>query len=220
MPRNVPVALARAITILTAVLLLSACQTAYYGAMEKFGIEKRDILVDRVADARQAQQEAKQQFEDALEQFIAVTDFEGGELEEQYRRLKAEYEASEHDAASVRTRIDSVERVARDLFREWEKELDQYASADLRRASEQQLRDTQRRYEQLIDKMHRAESRIEPVLSAFRDRVLFLKHNLNARAIASLKTNRAAIESDIAALVSEMNRSITEADRFIQAMSE
>lgn len=197
---------------------LSACQTAYYGAMEKLGIEKRDILVDRVEDARGAQQDAAEQFENALEQFIAVTEFEGGELEAKYRKLKAEFEDSEAQADNVRERIDEVERVAKDLFREWEKELGQFSSQEMRRASQRQLTDTKRRYAVLIDKMHRAEDRIDPVLDAFRDRVLFLKHNLNAQAVASLKNNRAAIEADIATLVAEMKKSIAEADAFLDSM--
>ena len=36
-------------------LSLTACASAYYGAMEKIGYEKRDILVDRVKDAREEQ---------------------------------------------------------------------------------------------------------------------------------------------------------------------
>lgn len=198
---------------------MAACQTAYYGAMEKFGYEKRDILVNRVEDARAAQQDAKQQFEDALEQFIAVTEFEGGELESRYRTLKAEFEDSEAQAKKVRSRIDDVERVAKDLFAEWDRELGQYSSQDMRRTSERQLKDTRQRYAVLIDKMQRAERKIDPVLNAFRDRVLFLKHNLNAQAIASLRNDRASIESDIAALVADMNRSIAEADAFIRNMS-
>lgn len=203
----------------TTALLLSACQTAYYGAMEKLGIEKRDILVDRVEDARSSQQEAKEQFEDALEQFIAVTDFQGGELESQYRKLKAEFEDSEARATDVRDGIEDVERVAKDLFAEWEKELGQFSNQEMRRSSQRQLTDTRRRYAVLIDKMRRAERKIDPVLNAFRDRVLFLKHNLNAQAIASLRNDRARIESDIAALVADMNKSIAEADQFIERMT-
>ena len=200
-------------------VLLLGCQTAYYGAMEKLGIEKRDILVDRVEDARGAQQDAKQQFEDALEQFIAVTDFQGGELETQYRKLKAEFEASEAQADNVRGRVADVERVAKDLFAEWDKELRQFSNQEMRRTSERQLTDTRRRYAVLIDKMQRAESKLDPVLNAFRDRVLFLKHNLNAQAIASLRSDRAEIESDIASLVADMNKSIAEADAFIERMT-
>ena len=205
--------------VLLGAALLAGCQSAYYGAMEKFGYEKRDILVDRVGDAREAQQEAKKQFESALAQFIAVTDFSGGELEQQYNKLKSEYDDCESRADTVRKRITDVERVAQDLFREWEKELTQYTSPELRRSSQTQLDTTRARYRELIGAMKRAEKKLDQVLAAFRDRVLFLKHNLNARAIASLKTERAKIQADIATLVADMNRSIAEADRFIKDMS-
>lgn len=204
---------------LVAVVLAAGCQTAYYNVMEKFGYEKRDILVDRVDDAREAQQAAKQQFESALAQFISVTNYSGGELEQQYTKLKGEFEDSESRADAVRSRIADVERVARDLFAEWEKELAQYTSPDLRRASQGQLNATRARYRDLIGAMKRAEKKLDPVLAAFRDRVLFLKHNLNARAIASLKSERAKMQADIATLVADMNRSIAEADRFIRDMS-
>ncbi|MGB5200406.1 MAG: DUF2959 domain-containing protein [Sedimenticolaceae bacterium] len=200
-------------------LPMAGCQTAYYSTMEGLGFEKRDILVDRVEEARDAQQDAKVQFESALEQFIAVTDYRGSDLEDQYRNLKSEYEDSANRANTVRRRVNDVERVAEDLFDEWEAELDQYTDANLRRASADQLRRTQTSYRQLMQAMRRAESKIDPVLLAFRDRVLFLKHNLNAQAIASLKTNRAAVESDIQALIRDMNQSIAEADRFVQSMA-
>lgn len=204
---------------LVAAALLAGCQSAYYGAMEKFGYEKRDILVSRVDDARDAQQDAKKQFESALAQFIAVTNFSGGELEQQYNKLKREFDDSESSANTVRKRIADVERVAPDLFREWEKELAQYTNPELRRSSQAQLDATRARYRELIGAMKRAERKLDPVLAAFRDRVLFLKHNLNAQAIAALRTERAKIQADIVTLVADMNRSIAEADRFIKDMS-
>lgn len=204
---------------LLVLVMVGGCQSIYYGAMEKFGIEKRDILVERVGNAREAQQDAKEQFSSALDKFIAVTDYSGGDLEKQYRILKEEYEDSVERAEAVRERIQSVEDVADALFEEWENELDQYSSAALRRSSARQLKVTQRSYATLIAAMKSAEKKMDPVLAAFHDRVLYLKHNLNASAIASLKTQRAAIETDIQALIKDMNRSIAEADRFIQSMS-
>ncbi len=201
-------------------VLLGGCQSAYYGAMEKLGYEKRDLLVDNVQDTRKSQEAAKKQFESALDQFIAVTNYEGGDLEKQYRKLKGEYEDCDARAKDVHGRIADVEQVAGDLFKEWEKELGQYKSTELRRTSQRQLKDTRSRYQKLITSLKRAEKKLDPVLAAFNDRVLFLKHNLNARAIASLRTNRAAIEADIGALVADMNKSIAEADQFIKAMSE
>ena len=204
---------------LVALTGLSACQTMYYTTMEKFGIEKRDILVDRVGEARESQQEAKEQFESALEQFIAVTNYQGGELEDQYRRLKAEYEDSVERAEEVRSRIDDVERVAQDLFEEWDNELAQYSSQELRRSSERQLKATRKAYDKLIGAMRQAEKKIQPVLVAFQDRVLYLKHNLNANAIAALRNEKKTIENNISVLVRDMNKSIAEADKFIAEMS-
>ena len=197
---------------------LFGCQSAYYKTMEKFGRHKRDLLVDRVEDARDAQEDAKEQFQSALEQFSAVMNFSGGKLEAKYKELKSELEDSESKAKAVRENIENVENVSNALFNEWESELGQYTNDNLRRASAQKLEQTRLQYSQLIKVMKRAESKIDPVLLAFRDQVLFLKHNLNAQAIASLHDELASVEADIALLIKEMEASITEADVFIKAM--
>ncbi len=186
--------------------------------MEGFGVEKRDILVDRVEEARDAQDEASEQFADALEQFRSVVSVDGGDLEEVYDRLNAEYLQSVDEAGQVSERIDAVESVAEDLFDEWENELAEYKRADLRRNSEALLKDTQRRYGQMMKAMRRAESTMDPVLESFQDQVLALKHNLNARAIGALRNELDGIERDTARLISEMQKAIEEADAFIQSM--
>lgn len=196
------------------------CESTYYKTMETMGYHKRDILVDRVQDARDAQEEAKEQFESALEKFSSVLGFKGGDLEDKYEQLKAEYEESDVKASAVRKRIIAVEDVAEDLFVEWEKELNQYTSSSLKRSSARKLRDTKKEYVQLIGAMKRAERKIDPVLAAFKDQVLFLKHNLNARAIASLQSELASIETDVAKLIKEMEASIKEADAFINSMEK
>jgi len=201
-----------------ALLNLNGCQKAYYKTMEKLGVHKRDIMVDRVQEARDSQEEAKEQFASALDEFSSVLNFKGGELEDKYKKLNAEFEESEEKARDVRGRIESVENVAAALFEEWNDELSQYSSDSMRRTSEKQLRQTKKQYSQLIGAMKRAEKKIEPVLSAFRDQVLFLKHNLNAQAIASLKSELASVESDVALLIKEMEASIAEADEFIKSM--
>jgi len=119
----------RKLFALALLTLLAGCESAYYDTMEQFGVHKRDILVDRIEDAQEAQEEDQEQFKDALDQFQAVVNFDGGELEDIYNRLSDEYEASEDAANEIRDRIDSVEDVAEDLFAEWETELDQYTCA-------------------------------------------------------------------------------------------
>jgi hypothetical protein len=205
--------------LVIAALSITSCRSAYYKTMEAFGQHKRDILVSRVEGARDAQEDAKEQFKSALEKFTDVVQFSGGQLQDKYNLLKSELDKSKSKAESVRNRIDGVENVAKALFKEWEDELDQYASDELRRSSEQTLKQTRQRYSQLITAMKRAESKIEPVLTAFNDQVLFLKHNLNAQAVASLHNELASVEADIATLIKEMETSIAEANEFINAMA-
>jgi hypothetical protein len=205
--------------LLTGCLALAlGCSSMYYGALERVGIEKRDILVDRIEDGREAQQEAQEQFQDAFERFKTATRFEGGELEATYRALAGELEDSEARAADVRERIASIEAVAGDLFEEWEGEIGQISRADLRQKSSAQLRATKARYAKLLAAMKKAERKMEPVLVAYRDQVLFLKHNLNASAIASLESQAAGIQSDVDALVRDLSASIKEADAFLATL--
>lgn len=219
--------MARVIVYLNRLLLLtilclaiSGCQSAYYSTMEKFGVHKRDILVDRVEEARDSQHEAKEQFKSALERFQSVVKVDGGELEKIYKKLSAELERSEDKAQEVYDRVDAVEDVADALFDEWKDELEQYSSASLRRSSQQKLDQTKRRYAQLMRAMRKAEARIEPVLRPLRDQVLFLKHNLNARAILAIQSELAEIEGDVARLIREMEVSIKEADSFIGTLEQ
>jgi len=207
------------LVMLAGALLLGGCESTYYSAMEKLGVEKRDILVDRVEAARDSQEAAKEQFSSALEEFASVVDVDGGELEERYHRLSDVFEESERRAEAVKARIEAVERVSDALFSEWEGELDQYTSAKLRRTAERQLRATRRSYESMIGSMWRAEGKIAPVLNAFRDQVLFMKHNLNARAIASLRSELSDIETDTAALIREMEAAIAESNAFIAKLT-
>jgi hypothetical protein len=220
--RTAPVVLLhglRTVAVVGLIAALSSCSAAYYRALETVGIEKRDILVDRVEDARDAQTDAKEQFISALEQYRSVVDIDAGELEETYDRINSEYERSVDRAQAVTDRVDAVQRVAEDLFDEWEDELDAYSDAALRRQSERLLRDTRSQYQQVLGAMRRAERTMQPVLTLFEDQVLVLRHNLNARAIGALENELEGIERATAALIEEMERAIAEASEFIDAMA-
>ena len=66
--------------------------------------------------------------------------------------------------------------------------------------------------------MRRAERSMGPVLTAFHDQVLVLKHNLNARAIGALRNELDSIERDTAKLIAQMQTAIAEANDFIKSM--
>ncbi len=182
------ISLQRVWVLLLSAVLLGGCSTVYYKTMEKFGYEKRDILVDRVEDARDSQNDAQETFRSSLERFQSVVDTPDTELKEQYAEISDAYEDSLASAEEVRDRIDKV----------------------------QQLKETRVQYGQLISRMHDAEDRMEPVLQAFEDQVLYLKHNLNAQAIGSLENELVSIRQDVDSLIRNMEQSIAESEAFIQ----
>lgn len=194
----------------------AATRSAYYNAWERLGYAKRERLVDNVKKARDEQVEAKEQFASALEQFRAVVNFKGGDLEKVYKKLNSEYEAAESQADDVRDRIQAVKNVAQALFAEWKEEIEQIKDEPTLQQQSQELYDrTQRNYEELIQRMDAAAASMDPVLTKLKNRVLFIKHNLNAQAIASLKGTEVELGGDIDKLIQQMEASINEADRFI-----
>ena len=206
--------------LVVAGLLLSSCQSAYYGTMEKFGVHKRDLLVDRVEDAKEAQEEAKDQFASAFEEFLAVSQVDLGDLKKTYDRLKSEFDKSESKAAAVRGKVDAIESVSKALFKEWEAELAEYSSAELRKTSGRQLEETREQASGLVEAMRAASAKMDPVLDAFRDQVLFLKHNLNAQAVAALSRTSIDLQGEVRELIRQMEASIAEADAFVSKMRQ
>ena len=212
----------RILILLAVVTTLTACtaaiQDTYFDLWEKVGVEKREILVDRVEAAQETQQDAQEQFASALEEFSALISFDGGELEDVYENLNDQFEASKSSAEDVSTRIDKVQSVAESLFREWEAELELITNQNLKRDSQRKLSDTQRKYAALLKSMRKVESSMEPVLLALQDNVLYLKHNLNANAIGALQGEFSTIKKDVNNLLQEMNAAITQSDEFIETL--
>ena len=201
-------------------VLVTGCSQTYYSFWNKLGYEKRDILVDKVEEARDAQNKAKEEFKTTFQKFKELTSYEGGELEKKYDKLSSSYESCKERADKVKGRVNAVDQTANDLFKEWEQELGKYENQEMRRSSEKKLAETKSRYKELITAMRNSEVKMDPVLRAFQDQVLFLKHNLNAQAIASLQTTAAGIENDVQALIREMEASINEANEFINQIKQ
>ncbi|MBT3178121.1 MAG: DUF2959 domain-containing protein [Desulfobacula sp.] len=196
-------------------LFISGCTTVYYSAMEKFGKEKRHILVDNVEDVQKSQEKAQEEFKDALTRIKELYAFEGGDLETFYDKLKNSYDDCDSRAKQIEKRINDVEQVASDLFKEWEEEITQINDAKLKSSSKKSLKDSRIKYQKLETIMNKSTKGMYPVLSKLKDYVLYLKHNLNAKAVGSLSGEIVSIEKEVAKLINDMNISIKEAENFI-----
>lgn len=204
-----------------AISLVPGCSSTGIAVREKvFGIPKREQLVDRVEEARDSQEAAKKQFATALDEFLAITNQSGGDLEAKYKKLQKEFDRSKDKAEDVRGRISKVEAVGNSMFREWAADNEKYSSENLKREAVRLMNDSRVKFDGMVDAMHAAERKMDPVLVAFQDQVLFLKANLNASAVAGLQGEVARIQGDVARLVQEMQASIDEANQFISQMNK
>jgi hypothetical protein len=197
----------------------TGCTSAYYATMQKLGKEKRDILVQRVKDSKKDQEDTKEKLQSTMESFQALTGFQGGSLEKSYKKLNSDYESAAGQVAKLHDRIQSIDKVSGDLFTEWQGEINQMRNAKLKARSAGMLKDSQTRQAVFMKAMRNTETRITPVMALFHDQVLFLKHNLNARAIGSLKGTSAQMDTDVTALMKSIDGSMAEADNLINSLT-
>jgi len=200
-------------------ILLTGCQSVYNTTMENvFGYEKRQLLTKSVNALRKDQQEAQEEFKDAMTRLKELYGYQGGKLEDMYNKLKASYEAAKAQADVVHKRIENMESIAGAMFTEWEKEIKQYSNPAFAADSRRQMTETKSRYSHLSKTVRASEASMKPVLTQLNDHVLYLKHNLNAASIGSLKGEATNIQASVEQLIQRMNASIAEADAFIKSM--
>ena len=190
----------------------------YYAGMESVGVHKRDIMVDRVEDVQEAQEDAQKEFKSALEHFGTLVTIKDTDLKEAYEDFNDEYEDAKDAADDVNKYINKLEDVSLALFEEWEDEIVMYTNAKLQEQSKSQLRDTQSKYNKMMKSMRKSEKSMEPILATFHDNVLILKHSLNAQAIGALQGEFDGLKNNIDSLITQMNKSIKESDKFIKEM--
>ncbi len=202
--------------LIVSVLFLSGGNTVYYSAMEKIGKEKRHLLVDNVEDVKESQTKAQEEFADALTRIKELYAFDGGDLEKFYNRFKDSYEDCDDRARQIEKRINDVKEVAKDLFVEWEAEIKQIGDAKLKASSRESLTDAKAKYAKLEKVMSASTKKMYPVLAKLKDYMLYLKHNLNAKAVGSLSGEVVSIEKEVTGLIADMTASIKEAQQFIK----
>ena len=210
-------------TIFVPLIVLTLCWPAANRLttrrMRTLGKEKRDILVQRIKDAKKDQDQTKQQLQTTMESFQALTGFQGGSLEKSYKRLNSDYESAASQAGKLHDKIQSIDQVSNDLFKEWQGEINAMDNGKLKSQDTVMLRNAKSRQATYMRAMRRTEDQIAPVLKAFHDQVLYLKHNLNSRAIGSLKGTSAELQGDVADLVKSIDASSQEADKLISSLA-
>lgn len=214
--------------LLVFLVLLSSCQNTLrkaakntiYSAYETVGIEKRDLFKRRVDSVREDQSQASESFQSVYDRLKELYAHDGGQLERQYRRLESEFESSKSRSGDVKESFAQLETVAQDLFDEWEREIQQIQTASLKSKSRQRLNQTKSQFEKFRSSLKTSIKKMDPVLAQLQDQVLYLKHNLNAKAIGTLEKEKLRIEKDVEILLKDLQKSIESADLVLRELEQ
>lgn len=201
-----------------AIVLLPGCASVQYSALEKVGVHKRDILIDKVEEARDAQTDTRDKLVSAYDELSSLIGYDGGQLDAQYTKLNKAVERSAGARDRLDDRLQAIDRVSKDLFGEWEEELKLYQSATLKADQTTKFKAAKTQYAAMRARMQTARDRVDPVMSVLNDNVLFLKHSLNAQALAALKGQAASLKTRVDALIRDMQKAIDDANAFIAQM--
>lgn len=204
--------------VLAGALTAPGCRTVYYSAWEALGTERREMLRSELLAMVDDQESAREAFTDSLSQVKGLTNFQGGQLEREYERLKGSYEDSEAAADQIDSRISDIEHVAEAMFEEWNTELAAMQAKRLKEQSRETFRVTRERYDAMHLSLVASRDGMRKVLRYFHDHVLFLKHNLNAQAMGSLGESMQEIEVSIDELKVGIESAIQEAQGFLKTL--
>ena len=202
--------------ILNLFLLMSftSCSTIYYKSWEVLGKEKRDLLESNMGDLSEDQEDAREEFSSVLEKIQKKYYFDGGKLEDTYDKVSSDYEDLESEVNSVSDQIEKVEEIAEDLFDEWEDEADSFENASYRKRSLASLDKTKKSFKGVLVSARKSEEKMKRLLKKYRDQVLYIKHNLNAKAIGHLSGKLKNLENEMNALILELKSSIEKSKNF------
>ena len=111
-----------------------------------------------------------------------------------------------------------MENEAHRFFAKWMESLDEISSESLRERSQARLNETRVRYGEILAEGRGASAMFEPVMGGLRDQVIFLGHDLNPSAIASLKPDAEKLNAQAESLLSGIERTQSKISDYIASL--
>lgn len=208
----------RIFNLLLLSLCLSSCSSIYYNTWEFLGQEKRDLLESKMESAQSSQEDASEQLKDSLEVIREKYSFKEGDLEDTYDDLSDDYDDFESRSKDLKKRIESAQEVADDLFEEWKDEAYALSNETYKENSLSKRRVTMKNFSETIASLNSVQTKMDRILKQYKDQVIYLKHNLNAKIIGKLQVELKSIMGDVSGLIKEIELSKSKTSNFISEL--
>jgi hypothetical protein len=209
--------LRRAATIVGSLAIVAATTVGITAQDE--GVKLIQELIKTAKAEVQSIDSAKLQLQKTMDAYNAVMAPEVKDRREAYKQLQKEMANTEKRRADVSTRSTKMNAEADKLFKSWQESTASIQSPDLRKRSEDRLKKTQDRFAELRQTGQNASSLYESFMKTMQDQVVYLGHDLNPGAVASLKPDADKLNAQAKDLYGAIDKITTAANTNISRLN-
>ncbi len=202
-------------SVLSVWLLAAACA----GTSERSeSVEQVDELLTRIERVQAETAVAKDSVHAALSELCTLVSpgFKGDAATE-FAKFLAASEASEDQAETLRDITEPMQDAADELFQRWTKDMEAFGNSRMRQRSQTRLDETRTRFQSIIGATQAAQIALDAFHDDMRDHALFLRHDLNSAAVASIRTDVRALNEQIQGLDTRFDATTAAARAYVES---
>ena len=182
------------------------------------GVKQTEKLVSKANDTVGSIRAAKQQIKDTLVAYNLLVGNKVEDPKKTYKDLQKGIENTDKKVADVDQKVAAMQKEADLLFADWASNLASISSEELRKRSEERLNETRERYNGILAAGDKAGKVFNPFIASLKDQVVYLGHDLNPSALASLKPDADKLNKEAEVLFKKIDETVDEASGYITSL--
>jgi hypothetical protein len=197
--KQIPIVRAQAAVLV--LLALPACTFVSNLISGGGGPANVNDLVERVERVSAELDASKATMLAAIQKLQAVTapEFQGDAVLA-HKELENTLDDSDDQAKALRKSIDKMRAAAEPVFEQWTKDLEAYSNPEMRARSQQRLAAARERYDSVVAAVEPVLVEYETVNQTLHDHLLFLSHDMNPAAVATIQDDVRSVAKQAAGL--------------------
>lgn len=202
----------------TAVVAAVLFSTIGVGEAQSSGHKKTDKLIYRAQQTTSAIRATNLQVKKTLESYNYIVEGKAQDPRAEYKKLVKDIEKSQKSRVDVRTKAESMQKVADSFFQEWQESLAGFNSEDMRAKSEGRMNETKENYDKIFEAGGKAGEQFDAFIAALDDQVRFLGQDLNPSGIAELTDEAAALNEQAGEFFKAIDETIQVAVKYSSSL--
>jgi hypothetical protein len=212
---------ARAVAAVLALVTIPSCTWVSNLISGNSGPADVDDLVEAVEKVNGELDSSKESMLAAVQKLQAVTapDFKGDAVAA-YKDLKKTIDSSDDQANDLRKCVEKMQAAAEPVFDQWTKDLEAYSNPEMRARSQQRLAAARERFDTVVAAVEPVLVEYETINQTLHDHALFLSHDMNPAAIATIQGDVRSVAKEASALDGSFNSAKAAARAYVDSAAQ